>query len=88
RSAGLPVAKQRILKQLPPNFPHPILIIQHLPAAFTQAFAGRLDSFCKIKVQEAKNGDRVVPGVSYLAPGGQQMRVEARGGSKSLVVFE
>ncbi|MBQ4846372.1 chemotaxis response regulator protein-glutamate methylesterase [Pseudoalteromonas sp. MMG005] len=87
-STGGPVALQTILTQLPANFPHPILLIQHMPAAFTPAFAGRLDSLCKIKVQEAKNGDRLVPGVAYLAPGGQQMMVEARGGSKTLKVFE
>lgn len=87
-STGGPVALQTILTQLPANFPHPILLIQHMPAAFTPAFAGRLDSLCKIKVQEAKNGDRLAPGVAYLAPGGQQMMVEARGGSKTLKVFE
>jgi two-component system chemotaxis response regulator CheB len=87
-STGGPVALQTILTQLPANFPHPILLIQHMPAAFTPAFASRLDSLCKIKVQEAKNGDRLMPGVAYLAPGGQQMMVESRGSSKTLKVFE
>lgn len=87
-STGGPVALQTILTQLPANFPHPILLIQHMPAAFTPAFATRLDSLCKIKVQEAKNGDRLSPGVAYLAPGGQQMMVEAKGGAKTLKVFE
>jgi two-component system chemotaxis response regulator CheB len=87
-STGGPVALQTILTQLPANFPHPILLIQHMPAAFTPAFAQRLNSLCKIKVKEAENGDRLQNGVAYLAPGGQQMMVESRGGSKTLRVFE
>lgn len=87
-STGGPVALQTILTQLPANFPHPILLIQHMPAAFTPAFATRLNSLCKIKVKEAENGDRLVPGVAYLAPGGKQMLVESKGAVKTLRVFE
>ncbi|MFC0118908.1 chemotaxis response regulator protein-glutamate methylesterase [Pseudoalteromonas xiamenensis] len=87
-STGGPVALQTILTQLPANFPHPILLIQHMPAAFTPAFAQRLNTLCKIKVKEAENGDRLQAGVAYLAPGGQQMMVESRGGSRTLRVFE
>ncbi|CCQ09708.1 Chemotaxis response regulator protein-glutamate methylesterase CheB [Pseudoalteromonas luteoviolacea B = ATCC 29581] len=87
-STGGPVALQTILTQLPAHFPHPILLIQHMPAAFTPAFAQRLNTLCKIKVKEAENGERLQPGVAYLAPGGQQMMVENRGGSKMLRVFE
>ncbi|ODB44341.1 chemotaxis response regulator protein-glutamate methylesterase [Pseudoalteromonas sp. BMB] len=87
-STGGPVALQTILTQLPANFPHPILLIQHMPAAFTPAFAARLNSLCQIKVKEAEQGDRLMPGVAYLAPGGKQMLVENRGGSKTLKVFE
>ncbi len=87
-STGGPVALQTILTQLPANFPHPILLIQHMPAAFTPAFAARLNGLCKINVKEAQNGDRLVPGTAYLAPGGQQMLIEGRGGSRTLRVFE
>lgn len=87
-STGGPVALQTILTQLPANFPHPILLIQHMPAAFTPAFATRLDSLCKIKVKEAQQGDRLQPGCAYLAPGGQQMMVEGRGSNRTLRVFE
>ncbi|BDF94996.1 hypothetical protein KAN5_18340 [Pseudoalteromonas sp. KAN5] len=79
-STGGPVALQTILTQLPANFPHPILLIQHMPAAFTPAFAARLNSLCKIHVKEAQQGDRLMPGTAYLAPGGQQMLIEGRGG--------
>lgn len=87
-STGGPVALQTILTQLPANFPHPILLIQHMPAAFTPAFASRLDGLCKIKVKEAQQGDRLQPGCAYLAPGGQQMMVEGRGSNRTLRVFE
>ncbi|EAW27990.1 chemotaxis-specific methylesterase [Alteromonadales bacterium TW-7] len=87
-STGGPVALQNVLTQLPANFPHPILLIQHMPAAFTPAFAARLNGLCKIKIKEAQQGDRLDPGTAYLAPGGQQMMVEGRGGSKTLRVFE
>ncbi|WP_281546656.1 chemotaxis response regulator protein-glutamate methylesterase [Pseudoalteromonas sp. PAR1] len=87
-STGGPVALQTILTQLPANFPHPILLIQHMPAAFTPAFAARLNGLCKINVKEAQQGDRLVAGTAYLAPGGQQMLVEGRGSSRTLRVFE
>ncbi|KAA1154047.1 protein-glutamate methylesterase/protein-glutamine glutaminase [Pseudoalteromonas fuliginea] len=87
-STGGPVALQTILTQLPANFPHPILLIQHMPAAFTPAFASRLNGLCQIKVKEAQQGDRLQQGTAYLAPGGQQMMVEGRGSSKTLRVFE
>jgi two-component system chemotaxis response regulator CheB len=87
-STGGPVALQTILTKLPANFPHPILLIQHMPAAFTPAFAARLNGLCKINVKEAQQGDKLVPGTAYLAPGGQQMLVEGRGGNRTLRVFE
>jgi len=86
--ASMPVALQTILTQLPANFPHPILLIQHMPAAFTPAFAARLNGLCQIKVKEAQQGDRLQPGTAYLAPGGQQMMVEGRGANRTLRVFE
>ncbi|WP_259744393.1 chemotaxis-specific protein-glutamate methyltransferase CheB, partial [Pseudomonas protegens] len=52
-STGGPVALQRVLTQLPANFPAPIVLIQHMPAAFTKAFAERLDKLCRISVKEA-----------------------------------
>ena len=87
-STGGPVALQKVLTQLPANFPHPILLIQHMPGAFTPAFAQRLDTLCKIKVKEAENGDVLKPGVAYLAPGGKQMLVEGRSGSQKLKIYE
>ena len=85
-STGGPVALQAVLTQLPQNFPLPILLVQHMPATFTQAFANRLNQLCKIGVQEAKDGDFLQPGVALLAPGGTQMRVTKRGNRMQLAV--
>jgi len=83
-STGGPVALQRVLTQLPASFPAPIVLIQHMPAAFTKAFAERLDKLCRITVKEAEDGDLLRPGLALLAPGGKQMMVDARGVVKIL----
>lgn len=83
-STGGPVALQRVLTQLPANFPAPIVLIQHMPAAFTKAFAERLDKLCRITVKEAEGGDILRPGLALLAPGGKQMMVDGRGAIKIL----
>lgn len=83
-STGGPVALQRVLTQLPAGFPAPIVLIQHMPAAFTKAFAERLDKLCRISVKEAEDGDMLRPGLALLAPGGKQMMVDGRGMVKIL----
>ncbi len=79
-STGGPVALQNVLKQLPVTFPVPIVLIQHMPASFTHAFAQRLSSTCAINVREAQDGDFLEAGLALLAPGGQQMIIEKRAG--------
>ncbi|VVO20527.1 protein-glutamate methylesterase/protein-glutamine glutaminase [Pseudomonas fluorescens] len=83
-STGGPVALQRVLTLLPANFPAPIVLIQHMPAAFTKAFAERLDKLCRIHVKEAEDGDILRPGLALLAPGGKQMMIDGRGAVKIL----
>ncbi len=83
-STGGPVALQRVLTKLPANFPAPIVLIQHMPAAFTKAFAERLDKLCQISVKEAEDGDILRPGLALLAPGGKQMMIDGRGAVKIL----
>lgn len=87
-STGGPVALQTVLSALPANFPVPIVLVQHMPAAFTNAFANRLDSLCAISVKEAEDGDTLKPGHAYLAPGGKQMIVNGRAGSAKLNIRE
>jgi two-component system chemotaxis response regulator CheB len=83
-STGGPVALQRVLTQLPASFPAPLVLIQHMPAAFTKAFAERLDKLCRIRVKEAEDGDILRPGLALLAPGGKQMMIDGRGAVKIL----
>ena len=77
-STGGPVALQKVLTQLPASFPCPILLIQHMPATFTPSFAERLNTQCAIRVKQAENGEHLVPGTAYLAPGGEQMLLKGR----------
>lgn len=83
-STGGPVALQKVLTKLPADYPVPIVLIQHMPATFTQAFAERLDSLCQIKVAEARDGDMLAPGVALLAPGGKQLMISKDGRVKVL----
>ena len=78
-STGGPVALQKVLSVLPANYPLPIVLIQHMPASFTPAFAERLNSICKIQVREARDGDVIRAGTALLAPGGKQMMIGNRG---------
>jgi len=87
-STGGPVALQTVLTKLPGDFPHPILLIQHMPATFTAAFAARLDGLCQIGVKEAIDGDVLKPGHAYLAPGGKQMLLEGRGSGARLRIID
>ncbi|MBB1437118.1 chemotaxis response regulator protein-glutamate methylesterase [Shewanella sp. SG41-4] len=86
-STGGPVALQKVLTAFPANYPHPIVLIQHMPAAFTPAFAARLNTLCKIEVKEAESGDVMRPGCAYLAPGGMQLMIERNGISGRLKVI-
>ncbi|PTP48820.1 protein-glutamate methylesterase/protein-glutamine glutaminase [Vibrio splendidus] len=87
-STGGPVALQKILTRIPAHYPHPIVLVQHMPATFTAAFASRLNTLCKIEVCEAQDGDVLKPGVAYLAPGGKQMMVDGRAGSARLRIID
>ncbi|UZD64508.1 protein-glutamate methylesterase/protein-glutamine glutaminase [Marinobacter sp. AN1] len=79
-STGGPIALQKVLVNLPANFPAPLVLIQHMPGSFTPAFAERLNKLCRIQVRQAEDGDMLRPGLALLAPGGKQMMIENRGG--------
>ena len=73
-SAGGTDAIRQFLMAMQPDGPG-LVIVQHIPARFTKAFAERCDALSPVRVQEAKNGDRVRPGHAFIAPGDVQMRV-------------
>jgi two-component system, chemotaxis family, protein-glutamate methylesterase/glutaminase len=76
-STGGPVAIEQLLSAVPAHGP-PILIVQHMPAGFTTAFANRLNQRCAITVREAADGDVVIPGHALIAPGGLHLLLERR----------
>jgi two-component system chemotaxis response regulator CheB len=77
-STGGTEAIKEILIRLPVDFPA-VLITQHMPPGFTATFAARLDRLCNLSVREAVNGERVLPGHAYIAPGGMQFSVGRSG---------
>lgn len=77
-STGGTEAIKAFLLQMPSDCPG-ILITQHMPAGFTKSFANRLDSICKIAVKEAVDGERVLPGHAYIAPGDKHLLLARSG---------
>ena len=77
-STGGTEAIKSFLLQMPSDCPG-ILITQHMPAGFTKSFANRLDSLCKISVKEAVDGERVLPGHAYIAPGDKHLLLARSG---------
>lgn len=77
-STGGTEALNDVLEMLPPHCP-PIVIVQHMPAGFTAAFARRLDGVCQIRVKEAEDGEPVLPGCAYIAPGARHMLLQRIG---------
>jgi two-component system chemotaxis response regulator CheB len=75
-STGGPNALSYLLPQIPKDFPAAILIIQHMPAGFTEMFSKRLDALCEIEVKEAAEGDLVLPGRALIAPGDRHLKVK------------
>ncbi len=87
-STGGPVALQKILTQLPANFPKPIVMVQHMPATFTPAFAERLNRLSAIGVKQVENGEVLRAGMAYIAPGGKQTLIERSGGSAKVRILD
>lgn len=77
-STGGTKAIEVVLRALPANAPGTV-IVQHLPAGFTGAFAKRLNQVCQIEVREAIDRDSIVPGVALIAPGNRHMLLERSG---------
>ena len=77
-STGGTEAIKEVLLALPVDAP-PILVVQHMPEIFTGSFARRLDGLCALKVKEAEDGEPVLPGCVYLAPGHSHLAVRRAG---------
>ena len=77
-STGGTEATKEVLMNLPPDCPA-VVITQHMPPGFTKSYAARLDGLCKVRVAEARDGERILPGHAYIAPGGLHLSVERSG---------
>jgi len=77
-STGGTEATKEVLMNLPADAPA-VVITQHMPAGFTRSYAARLDGLCRIRVKEAADNERVLPGHAYIAPGGMHLSVERSG---------
>ncbi|MDP2006152.1 MAG: chemotaxis response regulator protein-glutamate methylesterase [Rubrivivax sp.] len=77
-STGGTEATREVLVNLPADSPA-VMITQHMPPGFTKSYAARLDGLCRIRVAEAVDGERVLPGHAYIAPGGLHLSVERSG---------
>ncbi|MEJ6003609.1 protein-glutamate methylesterase/protein-glutamine glutaminase [Paucibacter soli] len=77
-STGGTEATKDVLINLPADCPA-VVITQHMPPGFTRSYAARLDGLCRIRVKEAQDGERVLPGHGYIAPGGMHLSVERSG---------
>jgi two-component system, chemotaxis family, protein-glutamate methylesterase/glutaminase len=85
-STGGPAALARLIPDLPADFPVPVLIVQHMPPGFTGALAESLDRKSLLSVMEARNGDPLIAGRVYIAPGGSHMKVTTAGKQNHLVI--
>jgi two-component system chemotaxis response regulator CheB len=79
-STGGTKAIETVLSAMPANAPA-IVIVQHMPEAFTRAFAERLNGTCRMEVREAKDNDHAIPGLALIAPGNFHMLLKRSGGS-------
>lgn len=81
-STGGPKALHQVIPQFPADIDAAILVVQHMPAGFTRSLAERLNSLSQIKVKEAEDGEEIIPGCAYIAPGDYHLRVITRANSQ------
>ncbi|WP_199193269.1 chemotaxis response regulator protein-glutamate methylesterase [Blastopirellula marina] len=87
-STGGPAALSNLLPKLPANLGVPLLIVQHMPPMFTKSLASDLNRASKITVCEAEEGQAILPGTAYIAPGGKQMKVVTENGAKVIHITD
>ena len=78
-STGGPIALQKVIPELPADFPLPVLVAQHIPKEFSRSLANRMDKISNLQVKEACDDERLTPGIVYIAPGGKHLEVNDQG---------
>lgn len=87
-STGGPKALQQVVPKLPENLDAPMVIVQHMPAGFTETLASRLNDLSSITVKEAADGEILRKGIVYIAKGGAQLKIKKSGMSYVLRVLD
>jgi|SRR5579883_74428 two-component system chemotaxis response regulator CheB len=78
-STGGPATVMRLAPGFTKDFPAAVILVQHMPAAFTTQYALQLAEFTGIRVKEAESNESIAPGTFYICPGGQHLRVSPTG---------
>ncbi|UCG38318.1 MAG: chemotaxis response regulator protein-glutamate methylesterase, partial [bacterium] len=78
-STGGPSSVQKVLSELPSDYPLPVVVVQHMPPVFTRQFAMRLDRNAALEAREAADGDPLEPGRVLVAPGGHHLVFDGKG---------
>jgi two-component system chemotaxis response regulator CheB len=78
-STGGPATVMRLAPGFTRDFPAAVILVQHMPAAFTTQYATQLAEFTGVRVKEAENNETLSPGTFYICPGGQHLRVMPTG---------
>ena len=87
-STGGPQALQTVITGLSEHFPCPVVVVQHMPAGFTNALASRLHSVARVSVREARDGELLEPGCVYIAPGNYHLRVLHENGVRRIALSD
>ncbi len=87
-SVGGPRTFESILKEIPRNFPSPILIVQHMNNMFTRQFTIRLNQVCSLKAILGKNGDEIKSGIIYVAQGDKHMQIIEKNEKPHIRIYE
>ena len=85
-STGGPQALQTVITSLPEDFPCPVVVVQHMPAGFTNALALRLNNVSRVAVREAEHGDVLRSGCVYIAPGNQHLRIRQEADVRRIIL--
>jgi two-component system chemotaxis response regulator CheB len=85
-STGGPMSLDKVLSSLPGEYTGAILVVQHMPVGFTHSLAERMNRQCSMIVKEAEEGDIILPGNIYIAPGGYHLRIRRSGDKYRTVI--